>query len=172
VVAFNEGYRLGALSVDPAINVISTYHPGGLDVAFTDPQWGAATARQALDQRADVIFGAGGKTGNGALIEVGGAVTTPGQLPFCIGVDTDQWYTVPEAHSCLISSAMKLLDAGVATLILQYVNGTIQDGNFVGQVGLAPFHDFEAVVPAEVKAELAQLAADLASGAVTTGYGQ
>ena len=50
VVAFKEGYELGARSVKPDINVISTYHPGGLDVAFTDPEWGAATTAQAIDQ--------------------------------------------------------------------------------------------------------------------------
>ena len=55
---------------NPEVNLISTYHPGGLDVAFTDPEWGATTARQALDNGADIIFGAGGQTGNGALIEV------------------------------------------------------------------------------------------------------
>jgi basic membrane protein A len=170
VVAFAEGYRLGAQATNPDINVILTYHPGGLDVAFTDPAWGASTARQALDQGADVVFAAGGKTGNGGLIEVAGAVTTAGSAPFCIGVDTDQWFTVPEAHPCLISSAMKILDGGVATLILQYANGTIADGNFVGQVGLAPFHDLEGSVPAEVQAELEQLAIALAAGEITTGY--
>ena len=82
VVFFNLGYIAGAKYVDPAINVISTYHPGGLDVAFTDPEWGAATAKQALEQGADVVFGAGGKTGNGALIETAGV---PGA--YCIGVD-------------------------------------------------------------------------------------
>ena len=70
VVAFKEGWEAGAMYTNPEVNLISTYHPGGLDVAFTDPEWGATTARQALDNGADVIFGAGGLTGNGALIEV------------------------------------------------------------------------------------------------------
>ncbi len=70
VVAFKEGYEAGAKAINPDINIISTYHPGGMDVAFTDPEWGAATARQAMDQGADVVFGAGGITGNGALQEV------------------------------------------------------------------------------------------------------
>ena len=73
VVAFKEGYEGGARYINPDINLISTFHPGGMDVAFTDPEWGASTAKQALDQGADVIFGAGGKTGNGALIEIAGA---------------------------------------------------------------------------------------------------
>ena len=70
VVAFNEGYVAGAMSVNADINVISTYHPGEISQAFVDPEWGAATAKQALDQGADVIFGAGGITGNGALQEI------------------------------------------------------------------------------------------------------
>ncbi len=66
VVAFNEGYLNGARSVNPDINIIDTYHPGGLDVAFTDPEWGATTAQQAIDQGADVIFGAGGHLHTGS----------------------------------------------------------------------------------------------------------
>ncbi|NDJ84898.1 MAG: BMP family ABC transporter substrate-binding protein [Chloroflexi bacterium] len=171
VVAFKEGYEAGARYANPDIEIISTYHPGGLDVAFTDPQWGAATARQALDQGADVVFSAGGKTGNGGLIEVA-AAASDGNPPYCIGVDTDQWLTVPEAHPCLVSSAVKIIDGGIVTLVLQYVNGDIQDGNFVGEVGLASFHDFQNQVPEELQAELIQLAADLSAGIVTTGYGQ
>jgi basic membrane protein A len=171
VVAFAEGFEFGVAATSADIEVITTYHPGGLDVAFTDPQWGAQTAAQALDQGADVIFGAGGKTGNGALIEVANAAGGSNP-PYCIGVDTDQWLTVPEAHPCLVSSAMKLLDAGVATLLVQWSNGSIQPGNYVGLVGLAPFHDFDGSISDELKAELDQLAQDLASGTVTTGYGQ
>ena len=171
VVAFNEGYRAGAVYANPDIEVISTYHPGGLDVAFIDPQWGASTSAQALDQGADVVFAAGGQTGNGGLIEVAGAAAD-GNPPYCIGVDTDQWLTVPEAHPCLVSSATKIIDGGIATLILAYASDAIEDGNWVGVVGLADFHDFADAVPADVQAELDQLAVDLAVGAVSTGYGQ
>ena len=45
VVAFKEGYEAGARYISPDINLISTYHPGGVDVAFTDPEWGATTAK-------------------------------------------------------------------------------------------------------------------------------
>ena len=85
VVAFNEGYIAGAKSVNPKINVISTYHPGEISQAFVDPEWGAATAKQAMDQGADVIFGAGGLTGNGALQEVASQKGV-----YCIGVDADR----------------------------------------------------------------------------------
>lgn len=167
VVAFKEGFELGARATNPDINIISTYHPGGLDVAFSDPEWGATTAKQAIDQGADVIFGAGGNTGNGALIEIAG-----NEGVYCIGVDTDQWETVPEAHPCLISSAMKLLTPGVFELVKMAKEDTFPTGNYFGTVGLAAFHDFEDVVPAEVKAKLEEVDAGLKDGSLQTGYGQ
>lgn len=167
VVAFKEGYEAGARSVNADINIISTYHPGGLDVAFTDPEWGATTAKQAIDQGADVIFGAGGLTGNGALIEVAG-----NDGLYCIGVDTDQWDTVPEAQPCLVSSAMKLITPGVFDLIQMSSEGNLPSGNFIGEVGLADYHDFADAVPADVKAKIEEVDAGLRDGSISTGYGQ
>lgn len=165
VVAFKEGYDNGALHVNPDINVIGTYHPGGLDVAFTDPEWGASTARQALDQGADVVFGAGGKTGNGAIIEVAGD-----EGKWCIGVDSDQWFTVPEAHDCLVTSAMKLIVPGVFDLITASAEGSFPGGNFVGDVGLAPFHDHEDAVSQDVRDLLDEINNGLQDGSISTGY--
>ena len=170
VVAFGTGYENGARYVDPDINVITTYHPGGMDTAFTDPEWGAATAAQAIDQGADVIFGAGGLTGNGALQEVASRVTAEQQL-YCIGVDTDQWETVPAARPCLVSSAMKLITPSVVDLISLAAEGNFPGGNYVGGVGLASFHDFEDQVPQEVKDELEEVNAGLEDGSISTGYG-
>ncbi|MBK9051771.1 MAG: BMP family ABC transporter substrate-binding protein [Chloroflexi bacterium] len=166
VVAFKEGYEGGALYINPDINLVSTYHPGGLDVAFTDPEWGASTAAQAVDtNNADVVFGAGGKTGNGALIEVASR-----EGVYCIGVDSDQWETVPEAHSCLVSSAMKLITPGVFDLINSANDGSFPGGNFVGAVGLAPFHDFDSQISQEIKDRLAEIDAGLQDGSISTGY--
>jgi len=165
VVAFKEGYEGGAKYINPDINLISTYHPGGLDVAFTDPEWGATTAKQAIDNGADIVFGAGGKTGNGALIEVASH-----EGLYCIGVDSDQWGTVPEAHSCLITSAMKLITPGVFNLIKLAKEGNFPVGNYIGDVGLAPFHDFEDAVPQDVKDKLEEIDAGLKDGSISTGY--
>lgn len=165
VVAFKEGYEGGAKYINPDINLISTYHPGGMDVAFTDPEWGATTAKQAVDQGADVVFGAGGKTGNGALIEVAGV-----DGAFCIGVDSDQWETVPEAHNCLVSSAMKLITPGVFDLAKLSQEGKLPGGNFIGETGLAPFHDFDGEVPQDIKDKLAEIEAGLLDGSIETGY--
>jgi basic membrane protein A len=161
VVNFKEGYEAGALYINPSIVVLSTYHPGGLDVAFTDPGWGATTAAQAIAQGADVVFGAGGKTGNGAIIEAAAHTGV-----WCIGVDSDQWETVPEAHPCLVSSAMKLITPGVFDLVSMAKNGTFPGGNFTGSVGLASYHDFDGQISQAIKDKLAQINADLAAGTI------
>ncbi|MDT8306974.1 MAG: BMP family ABC transporter substrate-binding protein [Anaerolineae bacterium] len=165
VVAFKEGYEGGARYINPDINIISTYHPGGLDVAFTDPEWGGSTAAQAIDQGADVVFGAGGKTGNGALEESAGR-----EGVYCIGVDTDQWETLPASHPCLVSSAVKLITPGVVELITAAREGDFPAGNYVGEAGLAPFHDFEDEIPDEVKSTLEEIRAGLDAGEIQTGY--
>ncbi len=165
VVAFKEGYDNGAKSVNPDINIISTYHPGEISQAFVDPEWGAATAKQAIDQGADVVFAAGGMTGNGALEEV---ATHPGL--FCIGVDSDQWYTVEAAHPCLVSSAMKLITPGVQDLILKAQKNQFPGGNVYGGAGLAPYHDFDSTIPAEIKALIEKTDKGLKDGTIKTGY--
>ena len=165
VVAFKEGWENGARYTNPDVQTISTYHPGGLDVAFGDPDWGAATARQALDQGADIIFGAGGATGNGALIEIASQ-----EGAYCVGVDTDQWNTVPEAQPCLLTSAMKLITPGVADLVAQANSGEFAGGNYLGEVGLAPFHDFDDVVTDDMRATLDDVLAGLNDGSIATGW--
>lgn len=169
VVAFAVGYENGAKFVNPDIVVSSTYHPGEISQAFTDPEWGAATARQALDSGSDVIFGAGGQTGNGALQEVA-AAEGAGTSLFCIGVDTDQWETLPAAHPCLVSSAMKLITPGIVDLVNTFAGGTMTSGNYFGATGLAPFHDFEDSISQEIKDALSAIDAGLADGSISTGY--
>lgn len=165
VVAFKTGWENGAKYTNPKVEVKSTYHPGGLDKAFSDPEWGATTAKQELDQGIDIIFGAGGKTGNGALIEVAKKAGV-----YCVGVDTDQWETVPEAHKCLVTSATKLIDVGVIDLVKLAKTDKFPKGNFVGQVGLAPYHDFDSKLSAEVKKKVAEVSKGVADGSIPTGY--
>ncbi len=165
VVAYGTGYENGAKYVNHNVEVITTYHPGDLTVAFTDPEWGAYTAKQAIDRGADVIFGAAGRTGNGAIIE---AAQHPGV--YCVGIDIDQWYTVPEARSCLVSSAIKLVASGVFDLIQKANSGNFPSGNYYGEVGLAPFHDFDSHIPQSVKDKLTEIREGLADGSISTGY--
>lgn len=167
VVRYKQGFEAGAKYAKKDIKVISTYYPGGIDKAFTDPEWGGTTAGQSIDQGADIVFAAAGKTGNGALGEVAKRTTKDKPL-WCIGVDTDQWVTVPEAHPCLVASAVKLINPGLVALIKQASDGTLKGGTFTGEVGISDFHDFASAVPADVQAAIKQAEADLASGKVKT----
>jgi basic membrane protein A and related proteins len=160
---FGEGYRAGAAYINPAVEVNVVYHSDvGFDKTFTDPEWGKTTAVSMIDKGVDVIFGAGGKTGNGALA---GAAEKD---VFCIGVDTDQYFTVPEAQSCLVSSAMKLLTPGTFNLIKMAKEGTFPSGNITGEAGYAPYHDQESNVPAEVQSKMKEIDAMLKDGSLKT----
>jgi len=161
---FGEGYRAGAKYVKPDIEINVVYHNDvGFDKTFIDPEWGKTTAISMIDKGVDVVFGAGGKTGNGALLggaEKGVAV---------IGVDTDQYFTVPEAQQYMLTSAMKLIVPGVFNIIKDYSEGKWVDGNVTGQAALAPYHDWDSKIPADVKAQIEDLTAKLQSGELQTG---
>lgn len=167
VVAFKEGFEAGAAYINPNIDVISTYYPGDLSTAFTDPEWGAAIAAEVIDMGADVVFTAAGPTGAGALIEAAGYNDV-----FCIGVDADQWLTIPEAHGCLVSSAMKLVGEGIYDIIGLYLDGAAPHGNYYGSVGMAPFHDFADVIDPDILIILNEIAEALEDGSISTGYSQ
>ncbi len=164
---FGEGFINGiAYAANARGKVITSsvvYHPAG-DNAFSNPAWGATTATQLMSQGYDVIFGAGGSTGNGAIAK---AATKAGM--FCIGVDTDQYFTVPEARPCLVTSATKSLSKGVSTLIAMAKANTIKGGNFVGEVGLAPYHDLAKRVPNTVKSRIKLITPRVLNGKIKTG---
>ncbi|MEZ5230335.1 MAG: BMP family ABC transporter substrate-binding protein [Acidimicrobiales bacterium] len=167
VVAFKEGYEAGAKYTNPDVELLLDLSPRWPRCGLRRPGVGADTARRALDSGADVVFGAGGLTGNGAL----GEVAKDGGAAFCIGVDSDQWETVPEAHPCLVTSAMKLINPGVVALIAEAAAGSMTSGNFVGDVGIAPYHDFDSVVSPDVKAQVDEITVGVLDGSIPTGYG-
>jgi len=163
---FGEGYRAGAMSVKPDISVQTVYHNDvGFDKTFSDPEWGKTTALSMIDQGVDVVFGAGGRTGNGALLA---AADRKDKGVYAIGVDTDQYLTVPEAKAVIITSAIKIIDKGVTDQIKLVSAGTFKGGNVYGEVGLAPFHDLDAQVPADVKAKIDEARKALLDGSLKT----
>jgi basic membrane protein A len=164
---YGEGYKAGAAYADgmnsTTTEVFVVYHSDvGFDKTFTDPEWGAQTAKSMMDQGADSIFGCGGITGNGAIT----AAAQAGK--YAIGVDADQYLTLPEAAPRMLSSAMKLITPGVADLVAAAKDGSIAPGNFAGLAGYAPYHDLDGDVSAEVKAAMEEINAGLLDGSITT----
>jgi basic membrane protein A len=165
---FGEGYRAGIKSVNTKAEVNIVYHNDvGLDKTFADPEWGKTTATSMMDKGVDVIFSAGGKTGNGGLIAVAGKSTKDKPI-YAIGVDTDQYLTVPEAQKVLLSSAMKSITPAVVDNIKAVKDGKFKGGNFSGPVSLAPFHDLDAAVSKEIKAKLEEVNKGLLDGSIKT----
>jgi basic membrane protein A len=165
---YGEGYRAGAAYEDAKngtkTEVTNVYHSDvGFDKTFTDPTWGADTANSMIDKGADVIFGGGGKTGNGAVD------ATAQRKVFAIGVDTDQYFTLPEAAAYLLTSAMKPETDAVAGIIKMAKDGKFPaTGLYNGPSGYAPYHDLASQVPAKVDAEMQALAKGIADGSIKT----
>lgn len=166
---YGEAYKAGAMSVKKDIKVQVVYH-SDVDITktFVDPEWGKTTALSMIGVGADVVFGAGGQTGNGAIYAAKEKSTADKPIA-AIGVDADQYFTIGDEYKgALVSSAMKLLTPGVAGLIKNVKDGTYKGGNNTGQVGLAPYHDMDASVPADVKAKIEEVKKGLEDGTIKT----
>ena len=160
-----EGYKAGAAHADgltgTTTEVSVAYHSNDNN-AFIDPEWGATTASSMIEQGTDVVFGCGSITGNGAITAAAQAGA------FAIGVDSDQYLSLPAAAPRMLSSALKLITPGVFELIKLSKDGTFPSGNYFGAVGYAPFHDLENEVPADVKAMMEEIKAGLLNGSIET----
>ncbi len=168
VVHYVQGYQNGAKYTNPKIKVLTIYQPESGAKDFNDPDWGKQQAVTFIGQGADIIFGVGGNTGNGGLLAAKEA------NKMCIGVDVDQFLSYPDVDSCLITSAEKHLDLAVKTAITGMVQGSFQAGIITfditnNGIGLAPFHNFDSQISADVKAKMQDIQAKLKSGAITTG---
>ena len=148
VVNFAEGFRNGAQCANPQAKGLITYTN-----SFVNPTLGANTAKAMItNNNADVIFGAAGATGNEAILY------SAQHGKWSVGVDNDQYVSVfgngsVTGHEKILTSAMKLLSAGVYATIQDYLGdgfsspaGTVMfDMANVG-VGLAPYHDSDSAI--------------------------
>jgi basic membrane protein A len=168
VVRYVKGFENGAKYTNPKIKVLTIYQPESGAKDFNDPDWGKQQAVTFFGQGADVIFGVGGNTGNGAIL----AAKEAGKM--CIGVDVDQYVSYPDVAGCLITSAQIHLRQSVKAAIVNMVKGSWQSGLLIGNItndgiGLAPYHDFDSKIPADVKAAIATIMSKLKDGSLTTG---
>ena len=164
---YRVGYEAGAKYTNPNVKTLGVYQPPG-PKAFNDPDWGKARGIEQIDQGADIIFGAGGNTGNGALL----AAAQKGKT--CVGVDVDQFNTVSDAQGCLITSAEKKLAVAVKTAITIAQKGQFKSGVMTfdasnGGVGVSPYHNFDSKVTPDMKAKIDGILKQLAAGTLKTG---
>jgi len=159
---FEAGYTAGAKSVNPDVQVIALYTG-----SFTDQAKGKELGLSLIEQGADVIYAAAGACGTGTIQ----ACQEQGAL--FIGVDADQYLTVPGSGDVMLTSMMKRVDNAVYMTIESVLNDEFAGGvNQVfglkeGGVELAPFHDFESKVPQAIKDAVEAASDDIISGAIT-----
>ncbi len=129
---------------------------------------GRAFAENLYQEGADIVMPVAGPVGQGSArlaTELGADKLK------IIGVDVDQYETDPEHKAVFLTSVLKRMDSTVVDAIQQAKDGTFQGGVIVGTlesggVGLAPFHDLDSAVPAELKDELAKIEAGIKDGSI------
>ena len=140
--------------------MLVTYHESARpDDLFMDEDWGARTAGNMLARGADVIFGAGGRVGQGALRRAAEAGV------WSIGSEQDQFYATREARAFLLASVVPQAGEVVRGLLVSYASGG-QVPALTGSMGLSPFHEGERHLPLSVQAELLALKAALGNGSL------
>lgn len=160
------GFHNGALSVNPDIEVSVQYVSEAPDAAaFNDPAGGKAFAEQLLQQEPDidVLFQVAGKTGNGVLEAACDAGI------WGIGVDVDQYQSLPSAQECIVVSAEKKLQKAVSDAIQRIADeedegGTIILDAAVDSVGLSSFHDKEDMISDETQTAIDEAFEAMKSG--------
>lgn len=137
--------------------------------SFNDQTKGKEIANSMMDEGADILLPVAGPVGYGAAA----AALERGNV-LLIGVDSD-WY-LPDENATyrpiLLTSIMKGMDKTILTTIKEVQDGTFKGGITLGNlsnggVSLAPYHDMDAKIPADLKSELDALKADIIAGKVT-----
>ena len=132
---------------------------------------GKAFAKNLNDEGADIVMPVAGKVGQGSAAL---AVELGVDKLKIIGVDTDQYMTDPDHKGVFLTSVQKQVGSTSATAVTEAFKGTFKGGVLVGDlksggVGVAPFHDFDAAIPAALKAELAKISKGIIDGSIKVG---
>ena len=157
---FLGGYEAGAKAAAPGVRVDSVFAG-----TFDDPAKGSELTMALYGQGSDIVYNVAGPTGEGVLQASAAADK------FSIGVDVDQCGVAP-GH--VMASMLKKADVAVFSLIKDVVDGKPPAPGSVhtydlasGGVELLLCPDVEGKIPADVKAKVEALKADVISGKIT-----
>jgi basic membrane protein A len=168
--SYGDGFLAGVVYINPQVKGTVTYHNEvGLDKTFSDPEWGATAANSLVDNGTDIIFGVGGTTGSNAV------ASAAMRSAYGIGADFDQYHLLPVASGRILTSVLKLITPGIVDLLravkdAQAGTSPFPSGNYTGQIGFAPFHELDSLVPEEVKQKVTGLPQEFLSGRIQIEY--
>jgi basic membrane protein A and related proteins len=137
----------------------------GGDNPWGDPAKGEQLAKTLVDQGVDIVHPVAGATGNGSIKYM------LSKNLWAIGVDTDQAISLSEYAKAILTSAQKAIDVSVLDTFNKNQAGDLGGENYVGTlenkgVLISPFHDFDSVIPADLKSEIDTLSGKIADGSV------
>jgi len=133
---------------------------------FDNQANGQNLAKGFIDQGADVIMPVAGPVGLGAAA----AAKAAGNV-MIIGVDADWYNTAPEYKAIILTSVIKEIGQSVYDTVKQGVDGKYSSEPYVGTlankgIDIAPFHDLDSQVPADVKSKVTELKASIIDGSL------
>jgi basic membrane protein A and related proteins len=135
---------------------------------FEKQDVGKQLTQNFLDQGADIVMPVAGPVGKGAGAALKEAKAA-GKDVKLIWVDSDGYLTAPDYKDIMLSSVMKTMGDAVEAVVKDDKEGNFSNTPYVGTlanegVKLAPFHDLDSQVPAELKSELEQIEKDIVDG--------
>ncbi len=140
--------------------------------SFTDMQLARATAESLFQENCDMIIPVGGAIN----LPAGDVINDLGLDAGMIGVDADAYFAMDEKYqSVWVTTVEKAIAPFVTLSVEDQAHGMWSPGAFVGNlandgVGLAPYHDWDSKIPAELKAEVEQLLQDIKDGKIKADY--
>jgi basic membrane protein A len=155
IIKVVEAYKLGAKAANPKVEVLTAYIG-----SFTDVGLGKEAALAMADRGADVLSHIANQAGTGVL------KAAEERKLLSTGDSWDQSSIAPKA---IVSSTIYSVPVLVTSAVEKVKNGTFKGGVFnmgmkEGVVDIAPYHDFDAAVPAKVKQKLAELKKEINAG--------
>jgi basic membrane protein A and related proteins len=155
---YNKGFERGAKRFNPNIRVLSAYVG-----SFSDVAKGKEITLSLIEQGADVVT----STGNENV--VGTIQAAQERRVLAIGTAFDSAAMAPDT---IVTTALINMDVNIDLAIGRIADRTIEPRAYVlglndGGIGLAPFRNFETRIPAERRAQIAQLVEDMRAGRIT-----
>jgi basic membrane protein A and related proteins len=138
ILKFQAGFEAGAAAANPDITILPAVYLTQVPdfTGFNDPVKGKEAALALYGQGADVIFHAAGGSGLG-LFEAANELSTDDSHLWAIGVDSDQYESVPDAalQEHILTSMLKRVDVAVDKAIVDFINDEFTPGGV--RLGLA-----------------------------------
>ena len=134
---------------------------------FDSTDDGRKFAESLMQEGADIIMPVAGPVGLGSA-----AVCKETGKCWIIGVDNDWFESAPEYKDVILTSVLKKIDVAVFSTVKDVKDGKFSGGTVTytikdGGVDLAPFHEFDSKVPADLKTQIDAAKKALIDGSLT-----